>query len=445
MAHPEAGRKGSPVRSEERSLAAYLREVAPLRVLRAEDEQMLGGRIQEGEREVRRATAAIPLTAQRLVEIWHGLRRAERVTATLIERERRDADAGARVERILRRVERELAVLHSGRSSARTRARARTSLQRAILRLEPSFEHLEALLPELLGRGRALRHARAEGDPIRVRRLAAEAGLPADALLANLDALERAHGQRREAVRTFVRHNQKLAIHLSKRFRNQGVPFLDLVQEANIGLVRAAEKFDPSRGFKFSTYASWWIQQAVVRAIQKQARTVRLPSHVSERLRRLERAQSELSDFSADPPSDAEVARRAGLDTPTVDELRRASQPLLSLDAPGPDDRAPLSERLGEPDPPSLAEAVHQARLADRLGSALGQLTTREARIIQRRFGLGENLPATLEDVGEELGLSRERTRQIEQMALDKMRRWASDRGLREASAEGSAASGSSS
>ena len=445
MARPEAGRKGSSVRSEERALAAYLREVAPLPVLRVEDERMLGGRIQEGEQEVRRATAAIPLTAQRLVEAWHGLRRAERVTATLIERERRDANAGTRVERILRRVERELAVLHSGRSSARTRSRTRASLQRAILRLEPSFERLEALLPELQGRGRALRRARAVGDRVRVRRLAAEAGLPADALLANLDALERAHGQRREAVRTFVRHNQKLAIHLSKRFRNQGVPFLDLVQEANIGLVRAAEKFDPSRGFKFSTYASWWIQQAVVRAIQKQARTVRLPSHVSERLRRLERAQSELSDSSADPPSDAELAHRAGLDTPTVDELRRASQPLLSLDAPGPDDRAPLSERLGEPDPPSLAEAVHQARLADRLGSALGQLTTREARIIRRRFGLGENLPATLEDVGEELGLSRERTRQIEQMALDKMRRWASDRGLREASAEGSAASDSSS
>ncbi|MDX1648729.1 MAG: sigma factor-like helix-turn-helix DNA-binding protein, partial [Myxococcota bacterium] len=183
-----------------------------------------------------------------------------------------------------------------------------------------------------------------------------------------------------------------------------------------------------------------WIQQAVVRAIQKQARTVRLPSHVSERLRRMERARSELIDTSADAPSDADVAHRAGLEAGAVEELRRASQPLLSLDAPGPDDRAPLSERLGDPDPPSLAEAVHQARLADRLGGALSQLDSREAAIIRRRFGLADDGPATLEDVGYELGLSRERTRQIEQGALAKMRRWATDRGLRDGGSDGTPA-----
>lgn len=430
MASGENGfREGS---AEERTLAAYLREVAPLRVLKAEEEKILGRAIRESEQEIRRGLAAVPLTAERLVEAWYALRRAERVTATLVERESRDARASARVDRTVRRLERELATLRSGRASAAERSRAREALRRAVLRIEPSFDRLEEVLPELSARTRAIRRARARRNTARVRRLAEQAGLPVDELLATVRRMERIEARRAEAIRTFVRHNQKLAIHLSKRFRNQGVPFLDLVQEANLGLVRAAEKFDPGRGFKFSTYASWWIQQAVVRAIQKQARTVRLPSHVSERLRRVERARSELSDLSPESPSDADVATRAGLETTAVEELRRASQPLVSLDAPGPDDRAPLGERLGHPDPPELAEAVHRARLVDRLGTALAQLTSREAEIIRRRFGLGAGGPATLEDVGEELGLSRERTRQIEQSALAKMRRWALDRGLRE-------------
>ncbi len=230
-----------------------------------------------------------------------------------------------------------------------------------------------------------------------------------------------------------IKANTRLVVSIAKRYIGHGVPFLDLIQEGNLGLMKAVEKFEVDRGFRFSTYATWWIKQSITRAIADQSRTIRLPVHMYDRLRQIQKIAHEVEQRLGRPPSLTELSNELGLPIPKLKWIFRAMRLPISLDESiGEDENTELSALIEDQTSPSPLQTANESMLRERVEEALSTLSPREAKVLCMRYGLGDDHPHTLEEIGHKFGLTRERIRQIENKALHRLRHPRRARILRE-------------
>ncbi len=428
----EVGGEDQPVVSDDGfgMLRPYFREIGPLETLTSEQEVALAKAIEDYTRAMWREILSIPLSGRLLVARWGELRSANRVTATMsaLPPDRRPPDASARMDKALRSV----AILLDRRDELRggdhepsscVKRKAIDLEQRRIL-LAANFS--PSLLDELL---RTLREREALLERARTSWIAfvaasqQEIGLPPAEFQERMGRIDQAESRLIEARNELLRRNLKLCVKVAKEFRGRGVPFPDLVQEGSLGLLHAVGKFDYRRGFKLSTYAVWWIRQAIFRAIQTHSRPIRLPSHVYDRTRRVRQTKERLSIALGRTPTREEVADGLEIDENQVETLMWIDQKPASLDAPvKPAESGSLGDFLEDPATPNPVEELHQASLMKTVESLLLGLRPRERDVLSWRFGLGGERVLSLQEIAERLELSRERIRQIQVDALRKLR-----------------------
>ncbi len=422
----------------------YLKEIGRVPLLTAQQEVEIGRRIEAGQIQLRGALGDIPRAVRRLLELMDSVRREETPLDDVIllpdgeepgpEQIRPILSAFGRIRRLEREIQRLEAALTDGRRSSATRTsysrwieESRAAIRAQVERLPLKPALVDEIVADIRGRAERMRKLRPGKE---LRALEDEVGLRRKPLAAALVVIERHDRVVRQAKKELMEANLRLVVSVAKRYLGSELGLLDLVQEGNIGLMKAVDRFQYRRGFKFSTYATWWIRQAITRAIADHSRTIRIPVHMVETLNRISRVNRTLVNEMGREPTPEELARRTGVPAKKVRLILESSRKPLSLETPIGED-SDLGDFLEDKTAESPNETLITQDLTTQVERALATLSPKEKEILRLRFGIGDEGEHTLEEVGRRFSVTRERIRQIETKALRKLRHPLRGRALR--------------